>query len=235
MTANVRTWGFALALAVIAAGTIGFWSGRGTNRPTTLQAVAESRPTGPSELVKSLRQSRAEQIRQAGELLAWCEELRRAPEQVTPDDRRIVYHAVKLFGELRYVPAVSFLIAEGVEWKVGCIGPNWSDTWDEVPPFEETHPHLAALIEIGPPAVAPLVDEYVKQWKLVPNRDKEKVATVLPTLEGTLSDDSLLGATLVLIQKRLTKMSLVAGFVPEDRDELGALQHLKRELLKGLD
>jgi hypothetical protein len=137
------------------------------------------------------------------------------------DDRKIMFHAVKLFGELRYAPAIDFLIAEVTNWKVGWIGLNWSPDQGEVPPLEDSNPFLAALADIGPPAAAPLVNEYMRLWKT----GGPKAGS---TVEYFLGRESILGSVLLEIQKRIVK----ANFVEAGRDEIAALHHLKRELLK---
>ena len=87
---------------------------------------------------------------------------------------------------------------------------------------------FASLTLIGAPSAAPLVDEYVRIWKMPRGKPRDRYLT---WLEYKLYHDALLGAALKHIHKLLTK----ANFGGLDRDELDAVQHLKRELLKGID
>jgi hypothetical protein len=233
MAAHFRAWSLAVVFAVIVAGIAGFWLGRTTGRPTPPQPVVETTPAGPSDLVASLREGRDQQDQRAGELLAWCERLyqnARPGVRVSLEDNAVAYHAMTLFGELKYTPAIDFLVRETVEPKIMAFDPTHREG---LAFFDQRHPQLQALIRIGAPAAAQLVDGYVRVWKA--EKGKGNPHSVLPSVTYALSDDSLIGAALVYIRKRLGTIRRVAELGAVDLDELEALSLLRQELMKRVD
>jgi hypothetical protein len=213
-----------------------FWLGRESAATTIRSSPPEAppsetppKPPGAPDHIAAIKTSRVDQDRAAAELLAWLERLRGDPDRMTLDDRRDAFRAIELFGELRYRPAIPFLIEEVDYPKVGVIDPRFPEMFmRESRPFDSMHPHLAALIRIGPPAAGPVVDLYVEWWKTVQNG---KDGPLMNATKLALRNPALLGAALTHIQERLAK----ANFVPVERDDLDALHHLKWELLKRFD
>jgi hypothetical protein len=221
-----------VALAVVVAGAAGFWLGRATDRPPPPQPVAEIPPAGPSDLIASLREGRNKQDQRAAELLAWCEQLYQnaPPHRVSLEDNAAAYYAMTLFGELKYTPAVDFLVRETVEPRIMAHDPTLREG---AAPLVRRCPQCQALMRIGAPAAAPLVAGYVRVWKA--EKGQGNPHSVLPGVTYMLSDDSLLGAALVHIRERFVTIRVTAGIADVDPDELEALTLLRNELMKRVD
>ncbi len=164
----------------------------------------------------------------AAALLKWATNLREHPNLITDADCRLMPHVLKLFGTLRYTPAIEFLIAELKICKVRVMDPVGTPLgMSRLRPIEEAHPHLAALISIGPPAAAPLVSAYVDAY--IEAKGKETIRLAL--YEFTLRDKALVGAALLAVRKRLGE----ANVIPGPREEIDALTHLRKRLLDAVE
>lgn len=220
-----------LAMGVIA----GFLCGRlstlrdSTAGPITPPVPRTSPPAISAARLAEARAAVTDQSRLAGEVLVWLESLPRTlPDELKelPYDGRAVYHAIKFLGEVRYAPAVPFLVRELFENKLRIDDPDAS--WVVSADVRRESPILRALIQIGPPSAPPLVGEYLRFWKLPPDQMRD---VRLSVIKFTLVEDALAGAALRHIHKWLVK----ANFAHIDREDLDALQDLKRELLREID
>ena len=230
------------ACLVAIAAVAGYLCGRLTTPKYTASPPSPPAPESQTSLpplsatrIAGLRADVAEHDRLAGQVLTWLESLQGTPvpdPNQLPYDAVAVYHAVKFLGEVRYVPAVPFLIREAFERnserKLWITNPEIKTFGSPDIGLEKRSPVFGALIRIGPPSAPPLVDEYLRLWSWPPGQERD---IFLSVVKYALEEDALVGAALRHIHKRLVK----ANFAHIDRDELDALQHLKRELLKGLD
>jgi hypothetical protein len=218
----------AVVIAALSLG-MGYYLGHSSADQTEHPAIGEVSPPAtpsPLALVNDINGARVVESRNARALLDWLEQLRLKPELLTNEDRVIVYQAIALFGELRYVPSIGFLVAESIECKVGWMNPAIQGDFNKLPSFDDLNPHLASLSKIGAPAVRCLVDEYVRIWLAYGNRDPR-----LLNIELALGGNSTVGASLSNVNQRLSK----ANFVDVSHDELDAIRHLRQELCKRLE
>lgn len=218
------------SMAVALAGLIGFWLGKQpptTSTDSSIRSGEYGEIRTLSDHVGSIRIRHDEQSKNTQSLLSHLLKLRDDKTALSLDDRKNVYLAIMLFGELKYAPAVEFLTSECLVSKLGFLGPNWSLHDTEILNIEERYPHLHALSLIGPPAAKPLVELYVRYWKV----DRKEAAIVLATLEHFLSLGSMAGAVLSHIHERVT----VATFHNIDPAEIDSLLSLKRRILAHYD
>ncbi len=229
----------ACACLVAAGAGVGFCCGRlsSPERPTTQSSPPEPIPTQTSHTKFSVawfveaRGAVNLQRNLGKEVLAWLQSLPRIrfqdPKELTYDPLA-VYHAIEFLGDIRYAPAIPFLVREAFE-NVLCIhNPEVGPFVTADIPFEVENPIHGVLVRVGASSAPPLVDEYVRFWSLPEGQWREGC---LWAIRYDLEHDALVAAALKHIDKRLVK----ANFAEVSRDELDALQHLKQELLKGID
>lgn len=200
-------------------------------RYCTQNNQAPPAPPVPMAQLVEARTKLVENRRIADQALAWLESLPQSlPDNLAepPYDSVAVFHSIRFFGEIRYAPAIPFLIREGFNNNLWSKNPDAKLSSREPPSFEEEFPIFHALIQIGPPSAAPLVGEYNRCWKLAPGQQR---GGYLDMIEITLRRDELRSAALRHIHHLLIK----ANFGGIDRDELDAVQHLKRKLLQGIE
>lgn len=108
-----------LVLVVCVAVFAAFVGGRWTSPPYS-HPTPDAKPLDPfsAERLRHLRAGLTDQHRVAAELLGWLESISKGPKEHHEHaayDKLAACHAIRFLGEVRYEPAIPFLIREGLE------------------------------------------------------------------------------------------------------------------------